>query len=289
MTAPSRTSLDGLEPAPDFSRFSWRALRQYYRGEFAASIAVNVAYRGSVGIWVVTSVIQPIVMIVVWRTVAGPTGTVGGYTASRFVTYFAIMMLVNHLTFIWLMWEFEWRVREGTFSPLLLRPIHPIHKDISDNVAYKVIGLIGILPAMVILILAFHGDLSGMDPLQLIAAVPALVGGAVLRFMIEWVLALSAFWMTKTTALNNFYMSVQTFLSGGFAPLSVFPPLIAAIANWSPFPWTQAFVANVAMGRTTGVHILSGYGVQAIWIAAAFGLLRLVWSRAVRRYSAVGA
>lgn len=289
MTGPGRTAPAELEPAPDFSRFSWRTLRQYYRGEFAASIAVNVAYRGSVGIWVVTSVIQPIVLIVVWRTVAGPSGTVGGYTAGRFVTYFAIMMLVNHLTFIWLMWEFEWRVREGTFSPLLLRPIHPIHKDISDNVAYKVVGLLGIVPAMIILIIAFGGDLSGMDPLQLAASVPALIGAAVLRFMLEWVLALSAFWLTKTAALNNLYMSVQTFLSGGFAPLSVFPPLVAGIANWSPFPWTQAFVVNVAMGRSTGSGILLGYAVQAGWIVIAFALLRFAWARAVRRYSAVGA
>jgi len=278
-----------LEPAPNFGRFSWRVLRQYYRGEFAASTAVNVAYRGSVVIWVVTTVIQPIVLIVVWRTVAGPTGTVGGYTANQFVTYFAIMMLVDHLTFIWLMWEFEWRVREGMFSPLLLRPIHPIHKDIIDNLSYKMVGLLGVVPAMIIMIIGFHGDLSGIDGIQLLAFVPALIGGAVLRFIVEWVLALSAFWLTKVSALNNLYFSVRTFLSGGFAPLSVFPPVVSAIANWSPFPWSQAFVVNVAMGTTRGTDILIGYGAQAGWILIALLVLRLVWSRAVRRYSAVGA
>jgi ABC-2 type transport system permease protein len=279
----------GLSGGPDFGRFSWRVLRQYYRGEFAASTAVNLAYRGSVLIWVFTSVIQPIVLIVVWRTVAGPSGSVGGYTAERFVTYFAIMMLVDHLTFIWLMWEFEWRIREGAFSPLLLRPIHPIHKDIVDNVSYKLIGLLGVGPAMIILIIAFDGDLSGITPLQVLAFVPALIGAAVLRFIVEWVLALSAFWLTKVSALNNLYFSVRTFLSGGFAPLSVLPPVIAAVADWSPFPWSQAFVVNVVMGETRGIDIVLGYGAQAAWILVALGLLRLVWSRAVRHYSAVGA
>jgi ABC-2 type transport system permease protein len=286
VTAPSTPRLTG---GPDFSRFSWRVLRQYYRGEFAASTAVNVAYRGSVIIWVVTSVIQPIVLIVVWRTVAGPSGSVGGYTSARFVTYFAIMMLVDHLTFIWLMWEFEWRVREGQFSPLLLRPIHPIHKDIIDNVSYKMIGLLGVGPATIVLIIAFDGDLSGITPLQILAFIPALIGAAVLRFIIEWVLALSAFWMTKVSALNNLYFSVRTFLSGGFAPLSVLPPVVATIATWSPFPWSQAFVVNVAMGETTGTDILVGYAAQAGWIVVALVLLKVVWSRAVRRYSAVGA
>ncbi|MBO0811143.1 MAG: ABC-2 family transporter protein [Microlunatus sp.] len=289
MTLPTRTDPGRLEPAPNFNRFSWRSLRQYYRGEFAASTAVNVAYRGSVVIWVVTTVIQPIVLIVVWRTVAGPTGTVGGYSADRFVTYYAIMMLVDHLTFIWLMWEFELRVREGQFSSLLLRPIHPIHKDIIDNVSYKVLGLLGVVPAMIIMIIAFHGDLSGIDAIQLLAFGPAVILGGVLRFIIEWVLALSAFWLTKVSALNNLYFSVRTFLSGGFAPLTVFPPVVAAIATWSPFPWSQAFVVNVVMGNTRGRDILVGYAAQAGWIVVALIILRLVWSRAVRRYSAVGA
>lgn len=271
------------------NRFSWRALRDYYRGEFVASTTVNLAYRGQVMIWVVTSMIQPLVMIVVWRTVAGSSNEIGGYTAGKFVTYFAIMMVVEHLTFIWLMWEFEWRVREGAFSPLLIRPIHPIHKDIIDNVSYKVIGLVGVLPGAVLLIIVFGGDLSGIQPGHIVAFVPALIGGAVLRFAIEWVLALSAFWLTKVSALNNLYHSVQLFLGGGFAPLSVMPAAFAAVAYWAPFSWSLAFPVEVAMGRRTGTEVLYGYAMQAGWIVVALVLLQVVWSRAVRRYSAVGA
>lgn len=273
---------------PDFTRFSFRTLRQYYRGEFAAATAVNLAYRGSVIIWLVSSLIQPIVLIIVWRTVAGPSGQVGGYTADRFVSYFAIMLLVDHLSFIWLMWEFEWRVREGAFAPLLLRPIHPIHKDIIDTSSYKIIGLVAVLPAVVIMIIGFGGDLSGITPTAVIAFVPAMIGAMVLRFIVEWVLALSAFWLTKVSALNNLYFSIRTFLSGGFAPLSVLPPVIATIATWSPFPWSQAFVVNVLMGERTGTDILIGYAAQAGWIVVMLLVLRLVWSRAVRRFTAVG-
>lgn len=273
----------------EFSRFSWRVLRDYYRGEFVASTAVNLAYRGQVIIWVVASMIQPLVMIVVWQTVAGPSGQVGGYTSAQFVTYFAIMMVVEHLTFIWLMWEFEWRIREGAFSPLLLRPIHPIHKDIIDNVSYKVVGMVGVLPGAALLIIVFGADLSGIQPMHIVAFIPALVGAAVLRFAIEWVLALSAFWLTKVGALNNLYHSVQLFLGGGFAPLSVMPAAVAAVAYWAPFSWSVAFPVEVAMGRRTGIDILYGYAMQAGWIVVALILLRFVWSRAVRRYSAVGA
>lgn len=287
MTEPGPDALRTRD-RPDFSRLPWRGMRDYYRGEFVASTAVNLAYRGQVMIWVFTSVIQPLVMIVVWQTVAGPSGQVGGYTAREFVTYFAILMVVDHLTFIWLMWEFEWRVREGAFSPLLLRPIHPIHKDIIDNASYKAVGLVGVLPAAVLLIIVFGGDLSGLRPIQVLAFIPALIMAAVLRFALEWVLALSAFWLTKVSALNNLYSSVQLFLGGGFAPLAVMPAMIATIAQWAPFSWSLAFPVEVIMGRRTGAEVLTGYVFQAGWIVVAVILLRFVWSRAVRRYSAVG-
>ena len=51
-------------------------------------------------IWIFVTLIQPLVFIVVWRTVAG-SGETGGYTADQFVAYFLVMMVVDHLTFIW--------------------------------------------------------------------------------------------------------------------------------------------------------------------------------------------
>ena len=48
-------------------------------------------------------------------------------------------MLVNHVTFTWIMWEYDYRVRQGTLSFALLRPVHPIHADIADNVSFKLI------------------------------------------------------------------------------------------------------------------------------------------------------
>ena len=150
----------GPAARPTFGRFSPRALADYYRRQFASSLAVKLAYRGAMGIWVFTTVIQPLVFIVVWTTVAG-SGSAGGYTASQFVAYFLTMMVVDHLTFIWHMWEFEWRIRTGAFSPLLLRPVHPIHNDICENLSYKMVGLVGILPAAAVLAVIFSADFGG--------------------------------------------------------------------------------------------------------------------------------
>ena len=273
---------------PDLSRFSLGTLTRFYRERFAVAISANLAYRGAVAIWIFTTVIQPLVFIVVWRTVAG-SGVTGGYTANQFVAYFLVMMLVDHLTFIWHMWEFEWRIRTGAFSPLLMRPIHPIHSDVCENLAYKTVGLVGVLPAAVIIGFAFDADLTGVGVLTVLPFLIALLLAMVLRFVVEWCLALSAFWLTKVTAINSLFFALTTFFGGIFAPLSVLPPWMQTVAAWTPFPWALAFPVEVFLGRRTGGDIWIGYAVQLGWIALALGALTLLWRRATRHYSAVGA
>lgn len=276
------------EARPSFGRFSGAAFADYYRRELAAALAVNLAYRGAAVIWVLTGVVAPLVFIVVWRTVAGG-GSTGGYDARQFVAYFLVMMVVDHLTFIWHMWEFEYRIRNGTFSPLLLRPVHPIHHDVCENASYKLVGLVGVLPAAVVLGLVFHADLSGTTAGTVLAFLPAVALAMVLRFVVEWCVALSAFWLTKVSAINTVFFSLFTFLGGQFAPLAVLPGWMQTLAAWTPFPWTLAFPVEVLLGRRSGGDLVVGWCAQLLWLVAALLVLRLVWARATRRYSAVGA
>lgn len=285
MSAESETT-----PRPDYNENSVGALAQYYRGQFATDLANQMAYRGSVVIWVLSGIIQPLVSIVIWQAVAESRGgDVGGMTAGQYAAYFMVTMLVSHMTFIWHMWEFEWRITTGYFSPILLRPIHPIHNDISQNLSYKLVGLIGVVPGAILLAVVFNADFSGTGVRDLLAFIPALILAMILRFIVEWTLALAAFWLTRVSSLNNLFDVMFLFLGGQFAPLSVMPDAIQALSFALPFRWSIAFPAEVALGHTTGRDVLIGYGMQALWIGIAVAVLSLTWKRAVRQYSAVGA
>jgi len=264
-------------------------LLEIYRAQFKNTIALQLQYRAQLVIWLLFSVFEPIVYLVVWSTVAKSSGgVVAGYTVPEFAAYYIALMLVNHLVFTWIMFEFEFRVRNGQLSPRLLRPVHPIHNDIADNVTYKMLTLVVMLPAALVLTALFHPEFHS-PPWAMAAFVPALILAYLLRFLTEWTVALAAFWTTRVAAINDLYGTASIFLSGWVAPLALYPPIIRAVANVLPFRWGLAFPVEVLLGRLTPREVLGGMAVQVAWVVAAFVIMRFAWREGVRQYTAVGA
>jgi ABC-2 type transport system permease protein len=265
------------------------AFLDLYRAQFRTTIAVQFQYRAALVIWLIGMVLDPVIYLVVWTTVArAGGGQVGAFGTADFAAYFITLMLVNHLTFTWIFYEFEWRIRQGLLSPILLRPIHPIHKDIAENVTYKLLTFPLIALAAVGLALAFQPAWQPA-PWALAVAVPALALAFAVRFVIEWTLALAAFWLTRVTAVNQVYYVALLFLSGQAAPLALLPPPVQLLANVLPFRWLVAFPVELLLGRLTLQEALLGLAMQGLWLTISLLVLRLVWRAGVRHYSAVGA
>jgi ABC-2 type transport system permease protein len=265
-----------------------RVLLDFYRTQFKVYFALQLQYRVALIIWLIGMVLEPVIYLVVWTTVARSSGgSVGTYTGADFAAYFIALMLVNHATFTWIMFEFEWRIRQGLLSPKLLKPIHPIHADIADNITYKTLTLAVMLPVAAILALAFR-PAADLQIWNMLAFLPALVLAFLLRFFLEWALALAAFWTTRVSAINQMYYVLILFLSGQVAPLSLFPPPIQTLANLLPFRWIVAFPVELVLGRRAPQQAVAGFVAQAVWLIVTLLLLRFVWRAGVRRYSAVG-
>jgi ABC-2 type transport system permease protein len=266
-----------------------KALAELYVQQFKTTLAMMFQYRASLVIWMIGQVLEPLVYLIVWTIVSATSGgSVGGYTTGDFAAYFIVLMLVNQFTYTWIMYEFEYRVREGILSLALLKPVHPIHSDIADNISSKLITL----PIMILiaagLAVVFHASIS-LTPWAIALFIPALLLAFIVRFLIEWTLALAAFWTTRVGAINQTYFVLMLFLSGQIAPLTLLPSPVQLVAEILPFRWMIGFPVELLLGRLTLVEALTGLGVQVAWLLAGFVLLRIVWRAGVRVYSAVGA
>jgi len=260
-----------------------------YLQQFKTTFASMVQYRASLVIWMISHVLEPLVYLIVWSTVSlTGGGSVGDYTTRQFAGYFLVLMLVNHVTYTWIMYEFEYRVREGMFSVALLKPVHPIHSDIADNISSKLITLPMMIVVAVGLGFMFHPVIA--PPVWALAsAIPALVLAFMVRFLLEWTLAQSAFWTTRVGAINQIYFVLVLFLSGQIAPLTLFPKFVQIIAGVLPFRWMIGFPVELLLGRLSPEQAWAGIGAQLVWLLVGYALFRIVWRAGVRIYSAVGA
>ncbi len=267
-----------------------RRLAEIYQAKFRAEIALQFAYRGAILIWLLGLVIQPTVSLVVWTTVADSRGgaPTAGFTAGDFAAYFAVLMVVNQLTFTWHFGTMQWRIQQGFFSPLLLRPVHPVHNDVAENLTFKLLTLTVVLPTAALLMVAFRASFAPA-PWHVAAFALALPLAMLLRFIVEWTVGLAAFWVTKMGALNQTYFVVTLFLSGQIAPLALLPGPVQVIASVLPFRWMVAFPVEVLLGRLRPDEVAVGLLVQVAWVGIAALVLRVAWAAGIRRYSAVGA
>ena len=164
----------------------------------------------------------------------------------------------------------------------------PILNDFFDTLSTKMLSLPCIILTAVGIGLILRPAFS-VVPWAIAAFVPALALAFVVRFLVEWSLALAAFWTTRVGAINQMYFVLLLFLSGQMAPLSLMPDWIQAAAAVLPFRWMIAFPIELLLGRLTPAETLTGFAAQAIWILFGLGLVRIVWRAGVRTYSAVGA
>jgi len=266
-----------------------------YRANLKIAIAQMLQYRFGILIWAVWGFVGPLISLAVWTSasVARGGGSIGAagsgsYSRADFAAYFLTFMIVGHLTMSWDAFEFAFRVRDGNLSPKLLRPLHPIHSDVTFNIAFKLTTCVMILPAWVLLFVVLHPT-PPHSLFSFLCGIPAVVMAGLIRYILQYSLAVIAFWTTRVEAINQLYFTLDAFLAGRIAPLSLLPGWMGLMAMYLPFRSMGAFPVELLLGRVPAEQILPGFIMQIAWLGAAVCVFRIMWRAGIKQYSAVGA
>lgn len=275
--------------APRTAGEAWLRFRQKYAALLRVEWAVMLAYRSESLIWMIGSFVQPIISLSVWLSIAGG-GTVGGYGANDYIVYFIGVLVVERLSRSWDVWELDSEIRQGTFSAKLLRPFHPMHWSIAQNIVYKLFFAALLVPTWLVLAWIWPALRPAAGGGMIGLAALALLGSNVLRYLIGYEFGLLAFWTNKATAIFALYEGLHLFLAGRIAPLSMFPEALVWAASWFPFYSTVGFPVDLLTGKLAGRPdlIWQGFVQQLVWIAVLIVIFRMQWKRGLAKYSAAG-
>ena len=265
-----------------------KRLVDFYITNMKLSIQDNFQYRVQNYFYLISQIAEPVIYLVVWSTIARTQGgSVNGYTPGEFAAYYIVWTLVRNMNVVNSPFGWEHRIRNGRLSGELMRPIHPIHNDVSFFAGWKVVMIVLWLPIAAFLALVFKPTLNPTW-FQVLAFFLAIWGAYFIRTVVISLLGLITFWTTRVGAIYDLYFALELILSGRLVPMPLMPAWVQRVAAFLPFQWTFYFPINVLTGSPANGEVLAGLGIQLLWTLGGLALLNFVWKYAIRRFSSVG-
>ncbi|MEM0914083.1 MAG: multidrug ABC transporter permease [Planctomycetota bacterium] len=286
------------------------------RAMTASFYALMVEYRVEIVLWGVATSL-PLIMMGVWSQAA----ETGEFTLDRvgMMRYFLAVFIVRQFTVVWVIHDVEWHVVSGRMTPYLLHPVDPWWRFFFIHVGEQLCRLPVVVVLLVIALIIFPEALWGSrdnpelwtpQPQRVVLAVLATYLGFLLRWWMQYAMAMGAFWVERVTALHDIIFLPYLFLSGLLFPLGELRNRIETtvtlfgtdihlgqaayeLALLTPFPymaWFPAMLIATDADATTGdLPIARGFVTLIVWIGLMIALQRWLWRRGVKRYTAMGA
>lgn len=228
-----------------------------------------------------------------WRTIFASNpeqGQIAGYTLASMTSYYLLVTVVDALTAVT---EDDWQIaadiREGRISQFLLKPLDYLMYRLCLFTAGRfVYTLTALLPAGIFITIQHQYLVPAANWQTVGAFLVATVLTALLQFLLSYTMALLAFWVLEISTFIFIVYALEYLAGGHLFPLDILPAPLAAVLNFTPFPYQLYFPVSIYLGRVGGRELWQGLAIQAAWVALAFFLARFVWRRGVRRYSAYG-
>lgn len=279
---------DGVASQPALAAVGRRrVLKDVYVARGRTSVQLALQYRFNVAMDLVLTTIEPLVYLAVWQLVAEANGgEVDGFTSGRFAAYYITFGFVRLCLQSGSPYNWQYAVQRGDLSGQLLLPVHPVHVDLASWIGGCFFRAVTWLPIGVVLCFVYSPDFD-TSIVQVAAFVLSLVPALLMRTLINDIIGMTAFWFVSIAGIATIATIVEQLLSGRLVPPDLLPGAVQRISQVLPFEWGFAFPIKVLIGPISNGELLQGFAMQLIWTVALWLLMRLVWSRGVRRYGAV--
>ena len=265
-----------------------RRYLDFYLTAMKLSILQQIQYRANNYFYMIGTVLEPTIYLVVWETIANSQGgSVGGYTIGTLSAYYVVWTLVRQMNLILTPYEWEYRIQQGDLSAQLLRPLHPVNNEVAQFAGWKFVQILLWIPLGTLMALIFKPVLHP-NLLQVVVFFFAIWGAYLVRTVVYTSLGLITFWTTRVSAIFELIFAFELILGGRLVPMTFMPLWIQQIAFYCPFQWTFFFPINALVGNMSAPDLFTGLGMQLAWIVMGYIALNIVWHFGIRRFTSVG-
>jgi ABC-2 type transport system permease protein len=253
----------------------------------------NLTYRFNFLARTLFGLIPLTAVLLLWRTIyssKAADATVSTYTLAQMISYYLLVTIVDALTAVN---EDDWQIaadiKDGNISQFLLKPVDYLWFRlclfVSGRLTYLAIAFIPL--SLFILYLRQYFVLPANWPTFGLFVV-SLTLTALLQFFLSYTMAMLAFWVLEVSTFIFILYAFEYIASGHLFPLDILPPTLERALYFTPFPYQLYFPVGIYMGKISGMELVRGLTMQALWVLFAYFAARFAWQRGIKRYAAVG-
>lgn len=261
-----------------------------YRHAFLIGLQSNLVYRWNFAVRASFSLVHLAYVFILWGAAFAGQTSVAGFDLRQTLTYFIVMLILQF--FISAMnedYEVSEEIRNGLINQFLLKPINYFAYRFSIFAAARLVsGSLALLPILIAAPFLYHYVSLPSAGWTYVAAVPALLMSACIQFTLAYCFGLltsgssksspSSFSRSPSRPCSAVRSSRSTCCRGGCTR-----PLRICLLYQMYLP------AALLTGRIgTPEEALRGLVIQLFWVFALYGVAQLLWTRGLRRHTAVG-
>lgn len=248
-----------------------------------------LTYRLNFTMWRVRTVLQLISLYFLWKAILPPGQQLGSYDQQTMLTYILGSQIVFSIVFSTRTHEIGENINNGDLSIFLVRPIKYFGYWIARDVGDKLMNILFSIVEIGILVFLLAPPLFiQTDPTMLFLTVCTVLLATILYFLISANLGLVGFWSPDVWAPRFVFFVAVSFFAGGLFPLDILPKPVFELFSLTPFPYVMYFPLKIYLGQLSMWEIYKGVGISLLWTILLVFILRFIFSKGLRLYTAVG-
>lgn len=261
-----------------------------YRQAFLVGLQSNLVYRWNFALRGFFSLFHLVVVFILWGAAYEGQATIGGFDLAQTMTYFVVLLLMQF--FIGAFnedYQISEEIRNGLINQFLLKPVNYFLYRFSIFLAARLVSGLLILIPVAVAYPFLHEYLSFPDEWwRLGVGLPAMLLAAVIQFSIAYCFGLLTFWFLEIQGFVILSLAVESVLGGQLFPLDLMPEWVFRIAQYLPFYYQMYFPVAIFTGRIDQDLAVQGLGIQVGWVLLLLLFNHFLWTRGLRRHTAVG-
>lgn len=246
-----------------------------------------LTYRGVSLIFTLFFLINVLLSFAIWAVALQSTADLMRLF-SKLVMYFSLLIFVHQLIQSYTAGVISHEhIKQGELSIYLLKPFPYLRYMFILEIPWRIVQCIFSLPVAAVCFFIFQRFFS-WDVRYMILGSLILPLAYLLSFLIQLLVAHTAFWFDDATGFLNVIEVLTLLFSGAGIPIFLFPQILKQIGSWLPFQYAMFFPVATLAGFVSPDDYWRNVIILLAWIVGLGLVVSALWRRGLRRFTGEG-